>query len=100
MDPAELTAEDFFKRWKQIGGAPREAQAIFGVSGKGDREITESFVTKTVEGFRWRVLDMVDPNPKNVVGASVLHTSQGGKFGCLMRLEPNYGQQVGAIILL
>ncbi|VZH87039.1 unnamed protein product [Fusarium fujikuroi] len=100
MDPAELTAEDFFKRWKQIGGAPREAQAIFGVSGKGDREITESFVTKTVEGFRWRVLDMVDPNPKNVVGASVLHTSQGGKFGCLMRLEPNYGQQVGEAIPL
>ncbi|KAF4453615.1 hypothetical protein F53441_3760 [Fusarium austroafricanum] len=94
MDPAELTAEDFFKRWKQIGGAPREAQAIFGVNGKGDRELTESFVTKTVEGFRWRVLDMVDPNPKNVVGASVLHTSQGGKFGCLMRLEPNYAQQM------
>ncbi|KAG5663840.1 hypothetical protein KAF25_006425 [Fusarium avenaceum] len=94
MDPAELTADDFFKRWKQIGGAPREAQAIFGVSGKGDRQLTESFVTKTVEGFRWRVLDMVDPNPKNVVGASVLHTSQGGKFGCLLRLEPNYGQQM------
>lgn len=98
MDPAELTAEDFFKRWKQIGGAPREAQAIFGVNGKGDRQLTESFVTKTVEGFRWRVLDMVDPNPKNVVGASVLHTSQGGKFGCLMRLEPNYGQQVSHFV--
>ena len=100
MDPAELTAEDFFKRWKQIGGAPREAQAIFGVNGKGDRQLTESFVTKTVEGFRWRVLDMVDPNPKNVVGASVLHTSQGGKFGCLMRLEPNYGQQVSHFVSL
>ena len=100
MDPAELTAEDFFKRWKQIGGAPREAQAIFGVNDKGDRQLTESFVTKTVEGFRWRVLDMVDPNPKNVVGASVLHTSQGGKFGCLMRLEPNYGQQVSHFVSL
>jgi AP-2 complex subunit alpha len=95
MDPADLSAEDFFRRWKQIGGAPREAQGIFGLSGKGGgREITESFISKTVEGFRWRVLDMVDPNPKNVVGASVLHTSEGGKFGCLMRLEPNYGNQV------
>src|SRR4051794_11263527 len=28
MDPAELTSEDFFKRWKQIGGAPREAQRV------------------------------------------------------------------------
>ncbi|KAI5462244.1 adaptin N terminal region-domain-containing protein [Mariannaea sp. PMI_226] len=94
MDPAELSAEDFFKRWKQIGGAPREAQGVFGVSKPGQREITESFVLKTVEGFRWKLLDMVDPNPKNVVGASVLHTSEGGKFGCLMRLEPNYSTQM------
>ncbi|KAH7321071.1 adaptin N terminal region-domain-containing protein [Stachybotrys elegans] len=94
MDPAELTAEDFFKRWKQIGGAPREAQGIFGVAAGSKREITEPFVSRTVEGFRWRILDMVDPNPKNVVGASVLHTSEGGKFGCLMRLEPNYETQM------
>ncbi|KAH7155280.1 adaptin N terminal region-domain-containing protein [Dactylonectria estremocensis] len=93
MDPAELTAEDFFKRWKQIGGAPREAQGVFGVS-KANREFTEKFVSSTVEGFRWRLLDMVDPNPKNLVGASVLHTSEGGKFGCLLRLEPNYTTQM------
>jgi AP-2 complex subunit alpha len=97
MDPAELSAEDFFKRWKQIGGAPREAQAIFGLTAaakNAEREITETLVKHTVDGFRWRLLDMVDPNPKNVVGASVLHTSEGGKFGCLMRLEPNYASQV------
>ncbi|GJN74268.1 Armadillo-like helical [Purpureocillium lilacinum] len=96
MDPADLSAEDFFKRWKQIGAGPREAQEIFGLApGKGSgREITERFVNKTIEGFRWRVLDMVDPNPKNIVGASVLHTSEGGKFGCLLRLEPNYGSQM------
>lgn len=96
MDPAELSAEDFFKRWKQIGGGAREAQEIFGLSGSrnGTRAITERFVSATVEGFRWRVLDLVDPNPKNIVGASVLHTSEGGKFGCLMRLEPNYSTQV------
>lgn len=93
MDPADLSAEDFFKRWKQIGAGSREAQAIFGVSGTR-KEISESFVKNTVEGFRWRLLDMVDPNPKNVVGASVLHTSEGGKFGCLLRLEPNYSTQV------
>ncbi|EON96256.1 putative ap-2 complex subunit alpha protein [Phaeoacremonium minimum UCRPA7] len=96
MDPAELTADDFFKRWKQIGGAPREAQQIIGLaSGKdSDREITEGFIRKVIEGFRWGVLDGVDPNQKNFVGASVLHTSEGGKFGCLMRLEPNYGTQM------
>lgn len=96
MDPAELTGEDFFKRWKQIGGAPREAQRVFGVRGGkgGDREINDSFIRRTVEGFRWGVLDGVDPNKKNFVGASVLHTGDGGKFGCLLRLEPNYGSQV------
>ncbi|KAI5927917.1 Adaptor protein complex AP-2 alpha subunit [Camillea tinctor] len=95
MDSAELTAEDFFKRWKQIGGAPREAQQIIGLArGKGSREINDSFIRKTIEGFRWGVLDGVDPNSKNFVGASVLHTAEGGKFGCLMRLEPNYPSQM------
>ncbi|KAG9257431.1 adaptin N terminal region-domain-containing protein [Emericellopsis atlantica] len=93
MDPADLSAEDFFKRWKQIGGAPREAQAIFGITGN-NRAFSPEFVTRTVNGFRWRILDMVDPNPRNIVGASVLHTSGGGKFGCLMRLEPNYDSQM------
>ncbi|KAI0018233.1 Adaptor protein complex AP-2 alpha subunit [Xylariomycetidae sp. FL0641] len=92
MDPAELTADDFFKRWKQIGGAPREAQKIISVLGgkNGSRDLNDSFIRKTIQGFRWGVLDGVDPNSKNFVGASVLHTSEGGKFGCLMRLEPNY----------
>lgn len=96
MDPADLTADDFFKRWKQIGGAPREAQQIVGLADtkSGSREITESFIRKTMQGFRWGVLEGVDPNSKNFVGASVLHTSAGGKFGCLMRLEPNYASQV------
>ncbi|KAI4593787.1 hypothetical protein KJ359_009069 [Pestalotiopsis sp. 9143b] len=96
MDPAELAADDYFKRWKQIGGGPREAQQIFGiVSGKeSSREIHETFIRKTVQGFRWGVLDGVDPNTKNFVGASVMHTSEGGKFGCLLRLEPNYASQV------
>lgn len=96
MDPADLAADDFFKRWKQIGGVPREAQQIVGLADakRGSREITESFIRKTMQGFRWGVLDGVDPNSKNFVGASVLHTSEGGKFGCLMRLEPNYASQV------
>ncbi|KAL1836881.1 hypothetical protein VTJ49DRAFT_4537 [Mycothermus thermophilus] len=97
MDPAELSADDFFKRWKQIGGAPREAQAIFGLSNAAkhaERELSEGFVRAVVEGFRWGVLNGVDPNPRNFVGASVVHTSEGGKFGCLMRLEPNYASQM------
>lgn len=93
MDAAELSSEDFFKRWKQIGGAPREAQRVFGLVGKW-RKMDDSFTRGTVEGFRWGVLQGVDPNAKNFVGASVLHTSEGGKFGCLLRLEPNYDSMV------
>lgn len=96
MDPTELSAEDFFKRWKQIGSAPREAQRIFGLRGgkDGDRELNDSFIREIVEGFKWGILDGVDPNKKNFVGASVLYTGEGGKFGCLLRLEPNYVTQM------
>ncbi|KAI1820923.1 adaptin N terminal region-domain-containing protein [Xylaria intraflava] len=96
MEPADLSADDFFKRWKQIGSAPREAQAIIALAGGKDidRELHDSFVRKVIQGFRWGILAGVDPNTKNFVGASVLHTSEGGKFGCLMRLEPNYASQM------
>jgi len=99
MDAAELSSEDFFKRWRQIGGAPREAQRVFGLAGNG-RRIDDSFTHQTVEGFRWGVLKGVDPNVKNLVGASVLHTSEGGKFGCLVRLEPNYDSMVSPALML
>lgn len=42
----------------------------------------------------------MDPNVKNLVGASVLHTSEGGKFGCLVRLEPNYDSMVSPALML
>lgn len=89
MDPADLSADDFFKRWRQIGGPPRESQRVFGLVNKS-RTIDPSFTHETAEKFHWGVLRDVDPNAKNIVGASVLHTNEGGKFGCLLRLEPNY----------
>ncbi len=90
MDAADLTADDFFKRWRQIGGAPREVQRVFGLSGRmGDADWTK----RVAEGFGWGILKGVDPNEKNVVGASVLHTGVG-KLGCLLRLEPNWETQV------
>jgi AP-2 complex subunit alpha len=92
MDSAELSGEDFFKRWKQIGGAPREAQRIFGLVNK-NRTMDIEFVRTVVQGFRWGILDGLDPNSKNIVGATVLHTTDG-KFGCLLRLEPNFDTQV------
>lgn len=96
MDPAELSAEEFFKRWRQIGGAPREAQRVFELVGP-DRSIDHKFTRETAESFRWGILTGVDPNAKNIVGASVLHTGGAGKFGCLLRLEPNYETKVRSI---
>jgi len=91
MEATDLTGDDFFKRWKKIGGAPREAQKVFGLkSTRGDREITGAFVKSVVEGFKWGILEGVDPNKRNFVGAGVLHTNEGNKAGCLLRLEPNY----------
>jgi len=93
MDAADLSSDDFFKRWRQIGGAPREAQRVFGLSGRmGDADWTK----RVAEGFGWGILKGVDPNEKNVVGASVLHTGIG-KLGCLLRLEPNWETQVSLL---
>ncbi|KAF2687360.1 Adaptor protein complex AP-2 alpha subunit [Lentithecium fluviatile CBS 122367] len=97
MDAAELSGDDFFKRWKQIGGAPREAQRIFGLVNK-NRTMDIDFVKRVVRGFRWGILEGLDPNSKNIVGATVLHTTEG-KFGCLLRLEPNFDTQMYRITI-
>lgn len=88
MEPAILGAEEFFKRWKQIGAGAREAQEIF-----QGADVDASTTRQVVEGLCWGVLDGVDPNARNFVGATVLHTTMG-KSGCLMRLEPNAENKV------
>ncbi|KAL1996338.1 hypothetical protein VTN49DRAFT_103 [Thermomyces lanuginosus] len=97
MEPSELSPEDFFKRWRQIGGPPLEAQKTFGMAYRG-RKITESFTRKIVTGFRWKILPGVDPNPVNIVGCAV-YQAAGGKTGCLLRLEPNYEKDMYRITI-
>lgn len=89
FEPVQLGATDFFERWKLIGGPPREAQRIFpiGLDSAGHVDIGKN--TKVVSGHRFGLLDDVDPNPVNLVGAGVLHTGEAGKVGCLLRVEPN-----------
>ena len=101
MDAADLSADDFFKRWRQIGGPPREAQRVFGLKdggGRGKMMGDADWTKRLAEAFGWGILKGVDPNEKNVVGASVLHTSVG-KLGCLLRLEPNWDTQVSYTFL-
>ncbi|PYH47224.1 AP-2 complex subunit alpha [Aspergillus saccharolyticus JOP 1030-1] len=92
MEPSALSAEDFFKRWRQIGGGPLEAQNTFAVSTRA-KDVSEAFTRRVVEGFGWKILDNVDPNGKNIVGCAV-YQFVNGKTGCLLRLEPNYERKM------
>ncbi|GAA6049489.1 hypothetical protein JCM3770_007364 [Rhodotorula araucariae] len=85
VEPVRLDAAAFFERWKQIGGAPREAQQVFPIPAGADADKNR----RVVSGARLGILDGIDPNPNNVVAAGVLHMSTGGKVGCLLRVEPN-----------
>ena len=93
MDNSTMSPDDFFKRWRQIGGPPLEAQSTFGLANTNVRQVCETTTRKIVEGFKWKILPGVDPNPKNIVGCAVYQV-EGGKTGCLLRLEPNYERQV------
>jgi len=84
-----LTQTDFFERWKLIGGPPREVQIVFPITldPSGGVDLVKN--RKILMGHGFSLLPDVDPNPINLVGAGVLHTSGAGKVGCLLRVEPN-----------
>jgi AP-2 complex subunit alpha len=95
MDPSELNAEDFFKRWRQIGNTGgMEAQATFEVKDKS-KGVNEADMTKVLSGFGFRVLEGVDPIKSNKVGCGVYQV-EGGKVGCLLRCEPNFDEKVSS----
>lgn len=87
-----MDGASFFSRWKQIGGAPREAQVVF----RAVNPIDLTFVKNMLAGYRFGLLEGVDPNAANMVAASVVHAGKAGKVGALLRLEPNVDQQVRA----
>lgn len=86
-----MDGTNFFKRWNQIGGPPRENQVIF----KSEVLIQLSNAASILQGFGIGLLTGVDPNPNNFVGAGIVDSGkQGGKIGILLRLEPNLEQNV------
>ncbi|OAV87414.1 hypothetical protein PTTG_09491 [Puccinia triticina 1-1 BBBD Race 1] len=100
VEPIQLNATTFFERWKQIGGPPREQQEIFKIKKTEDGELMKSRkMAQLVAGMKLNILEQVDPNPNNLVGAGVLNTSASGKVGCLMRLEPNEKAQLARITI-
>jgi AP-2 complex subunit alpha len=73
---------DFMNRWRQIGGAPKEAQEMV----KLGSPIQLATVRQMLSAVNLGLIDNCDPNPNNFVGVSVYHASQG-KAGFLLRFE-------------
>ncbi|KAG7278851.1 hypothetical protein CRUP_010414 [Coryphaenoides rupestris] len=90
FQPTEMASQDFFQRWKQLGAPQQEVQKIFKAKHAMDTEVTKAKII----GFGTALLDGVDPNPTNFVGAGVIHT-KSTQVGCLLRLEPNTQAQAG-----
>ncbi|KLO14453.1 Adaptor protein complex AP-2 alpha subunit [Schizopora paradoxa] len=89
IEGVKLGPSDFFERWKVIGGPPREAQVVFPITLNDVGQVDTLKNRTVISGHRFTLLDDIDPNSSNLVGAGVLHTSASGKVGCLIRLEPN-----------
>ncbi|KAF9453817.1 Adaptor protein complex AP-2 alpha subunit [Macrolepiota fuliginosa MF-IS2] len=89
IEHVKLGQAEFFERWKLIGGSPREAQSIFPVNLTPNGQLDLAKNRQMVAGHRLNVLEGIDPNPNNLVGAGILHMSGDGKVGCLLRVEPN-----------
>ncbi|XP_070712087.1 AP-2 complex subunit alpha-2 isoform X2 [Pempheris klunzingeri] len=94
FQPTEMTSQDFFQRWKQLGAPQQEDQRIFKAKHPMDTDVTKAKIL----GFGVALLDGVDPNPANFVGAGVIHT-KSTQVGCLLRLEPNTQAQMYRLTL-
>ncbi|XP_053101854.1 AP-2 complex subunit alpha-2 isoform X3 [Hemicordylus capensis] len=94
FQPTEMASQDFFQRWKQLSNPQQEVQNIFKANHPMDTEITKAKII----GFGTALLEEVDPNPDNFVGAGIIHT-KSIQIGCLMRLEPNLQAQMYRLTL-
>ncbi|XP_032366820.1 AP-2 complex subunit alpha-2 isoform X2 [Etheostoma spectabile] len=94
FQPTEMTSQDFFQRWKQLGVPQQEVQTIFKAQHPMDTDVTNAKIL----GFGVALLIGVDPNPANFVGAGVIHT-KNSQVGCLLRLEPNTQAQMYRLTL-
>uniref|UniRef100_A0A3P9MDC8 AP-2 complex subunit alpha n=1 Tax=Oryzias latipes TaxID=8090 RepID=A0A3P9MDC8_ORYLA len=94
FQPTEMTSQDFFQRWKQLGAPQQEVQKIF----KAQHPMETDAAKAKLLGFGVALLEGVDPNPVNFVGAGIIH-SKSAQVGCLLRLEPNTHAQMYRLTL-
>ncbi|TPX45987.1 hypothetical protein SeMB42_g02779 [Synchytrium endobioticum] len=90
LAPVEMSNTDFFSRWKQIGGPPRESQSVFGQPKPIDLPAIKTALTN----IKIVNLEKIDPNPRNMVGALIYNCTELGRVGALLRIEPNVEQQM------
>ncbi|KAF5398464.1 AP-2 complex subunit alpha [Paragonimus heterotremus] len=89
LQPAEMDQNLYFSRWKLLSQPGQECQSIFHAQFPMDQPT----VRNKLLGFGISVLDGVDPNPQNYVGAAIL-TLNNQDVGILARLEPNTQAQM------
>jgi AP-2 complex subunit alpha len=96
MSPCVMSSTDYLARYKQIGGAGKESQLT--VSPPSGLNPVDT--RKVIEGLGFAILDGIDPNPVNLVFASIFMATTTGKVGCLGRIEANaeHGVIFGAYI--
>jgi AP-2 complex subunit alpha len=99
FEHVSLGAADFFERWKLIGGPPRESQLVFPITLTEEGGLDLKKYRQIIGGHQFNLLDGIDPNLNNLVGAGILHTSVDGKVGCLLRFEPNQDAKVWCFYL-
>lgn len=66
---------------------------LLSLCGRGRAALRTCLSVAQIIGFGSALLEDVDPNPANFVGAGIIHT-RTTQIGCLLRLEPNLQAQV------
>eukprot|EP00898_Chlorokybus_atmophyticus_P005519 jgi/Chlat1/5969/Chrsp4S06181 len=83
LSPTQLQPQMFFDRWKNLAGPPLKLQELVRGARPFDVPSLEQLFTKLNLG----VSRGLDPNPANIVAASVLRTERGAENLCMVRLE-------------
>ena len=82
----QAAAPDFVAAWKGLAAEGQEFLKIFKAKAPIDIRAVRAAVA---DGFRYAILDGVDPKETNIVAMGSLHTAQDRETPVLMRLESN-----------
>ncbi|EFJ19547.1 hypothetical protein SELMODRAFT_233268 [Selaginella moellendorffii] len=83
LQPATLSANDFFSAWRALVTAPNKLQEVI----RGLQYSTVSEFSDKLNGLRIGVATGLEPNPNNLVAASSFHSETGGALLCMVRIE-------------